>query len=303
MNTNTSMTATATTTPLAAATPAAPADFSLGTLERQALARHKRRHAVVISLRIAIFVAVVGLWEAATAFGWIDPFFFGRPSGVARQIYEWFTEGTSQGSLWAQMAVTLEETVLGFLIGSVAGIVCGIALGRNRFLADVFSLYIKIANSIPRVVLGSIFIISLGLGMASKVALAVVMVFFVVFANAFQGVREADRAMIANAQILGASQWQLTTTVVIPSAMSWILASLHVSFGFALVGAVVGEFLGSKQGIGLLISTAQGAFNANGVFAAMIILAVLALGAEYLITLIENRLVRWKPAQLSDLGA
>jgi NitT/TauT family transport system permease protein len=303
MNTNTNTASLTMASPSTAAPTAAPADFSLGTLERQALARHKRRHAVVISLRIAIFVVFVGLWEAATAFGWIDPFFFGRPSGVARQIYEWFTEGTSQGSLWAQMAVTLEETVLGFLIGSVAGIVCGIALGRNRFLADVFSLYIKIANSIPRVVLGSIFIISLGLGMASKVALAVVMVFFVVFANAFQGVREADRAMIANAQILGASQWQLTTTVVIPSAMSWILASLHVSFGFALVGAVVGEFLGSKQGIGLLISTAQGAFNANGVFAAMIILAVLALGAEYLITLIENRLVRWKPAQLSDLGA
>jgi NitT/TauT family transport system permease protein len=303
MNTNTNTASLTMASPSTTAPTAAPADFSLGTLERQALARHKRRHAVVISLRIAIFVVFVGLWEAATAFGWIDPFFFGRPSGVARQIYEWFTEGTSQGSLWAQMAVTLEETVLGFLIGSVAGIVCGIALGRNRFLADVFSLYIKIANSIPRVVLGSIFIISLGLGMASKVALAVVMVFFVVFANAFQGVREADRAMIANAQILGASQWQLTTTVVIPSAMSWILASLHVSFGFALVGAVVGEFLGSKQGIGLLISTAQGAFNANGVFAAMIILAVLALGAEYLITLIENRLVRWKPAQLSDLGA
>ena len=303
MNTNTnmaSMTATATTTPAATA---APADFSLGALERRALAAQKRRHAVVISLRVAIFVVVVGLWETATALGWIDPFFFGRPSGVAQQIYEWFSEGTSQGSLWAQMAVTLEETVLGFLIGSVAGIVCGIALGRNRFLADVFSLYIKIANSIPRVVLGSIFIISLGLGMASKVALAVVMVFFVVFANAFQGVREADRAMIANAQILGASQWQLTTTVVIPSAMSWILASLHVSFGFALVGAVVGEFLGSKQGIGLLISTAQGAFNANGVFAAMIILAVLALGAEYVITLIENRLVRWKPTQQGDHGA
>ncbi|TGT80553.1 ABC transporter permease subunit, partial [Mesorhizobium sp. M5C.F.Ca.ET.164.01.1.1] len=101
------------------------------------------------------------------------------------------------------------------------------------------SIYIKIANSVPRVVLGSVFIIALGLGMASKVALAVVMVFFVVFANAFQGVREADRAMIANAQILGASPYQITTTVIIPSAMSWILASLHVSFGFALVGAVV----------------------------------------------------------------
>jgi NitT/TauT family transport system permease protein len=286
-----------------AAGPFATADYSLDALERKAVAAQKRRHGIVIALRFLIFIVVVGAWEGAAAIGWIDPFFFGRPSGVGRQIWEWMTEGTSQGSLWMQMLVTIEETVLGFLIGSAAGVICGIALGRNRFLADVFSVYIKIANSIPRVVLGSIFIISLGLGMASKVALAVVMVFFVVFANAFQGVREADRAMIANAQILGASQWQLTTTVVIPSAMSWILASLHVSFGFALVGAVVGEFLGSRQGIGLLISTAQGAFNANGVFAAMIILAVMALIAEFLITLIEDRLVSWKPAPLNEPGA
>lgn len=279
------------------------ADFSLDTLERKALVAQKRRAGIIVALRVLIFVGLTGAWELATTMGWVDPFFFGQPSGVAHQIYEWMTEGTSQGSLWRQMLVTLEETVLGFVIGSVAGVVCGILLGRNHFLAEVFSIYIKIANSIPRVVLGSIFIISLGLGMASKVALAVVMVFFVVFANAFQGVREADRAMIANAQILGASQWQLTTSVVIPSAMSWILASLHVSFGFALVGAVVGEFLGSKQGIGLLISTAQGAFNANGVFAAMIILAVMALVAEFGITLIENRLVKWKPAQLNEPGA
>ena len=293
-------------TPLRAAAPGAAAgaaEFSLDSLESKALAAQNRRAGIVIALRVLIFVGVTGAWEWATATQWIDPFFFGRPSGVARQIYEWITEGTSQGSLWRQMLVTLEETVMGFLIGSVAGVVCGIALGRNRFLADVFSIYIKIANSIPRVVLGSIFIISLGLGMASKVALAVVMVFFVVFANAFQGVREADRAMIANAQILGASQWQLTTSVVIPSAMSWILASLHVSFGFALVGAVVGEFLGSRQGIGLLISTAQGAFNANGVFAAMIILAVMALVAEFGITWVENRLVKWKPAPLNEPGA
>ncbi len=293
-----------TTTPrTAGAALPAPADFSLGALEQQALARQRRRSSIVMALRVAIFVVVLGAWELSAARGWIDPFFFGRPSGVAAQILEWFTEGTSQGSIWFQMWVTIEETVLGFVVGSAAGIVCGIALGRDRFLADVFSVYIKIANLIPRVVLGSIFIISLGLGMASKVALAVVMVFFVVFANAFQGVREADRAMIANAQILGASPWQPTTTVVIPSAMSWILASLHVSFGFALVGAVVGEFLGSKQGIGLLISTAQGAFNANGVFAAMVILAVMALGAESIITGIEHRIVRWKPAPLNEAGA
>ncbi len=265
-------------------------------------ARHasRQRQRIVVAARIGILVVVLGGWELGTRVGLIDPFFFASPSGIAEQIWIWVTEGTSQGPLWVQILVTLEETILGFLIGAVGGVVCGIILGRNKLLADIFSTYIKVANSIPRVVLGSIFIISLGLGMASKVALAVVMVFFVVFANAFQGVREADRAMIANAQILGASSYQITRAVIIPSAMSWILASLHVSFGFALVGAVVGEFLGAKQGVGLLISTAQGSFNANGVFAAMVILAVLALVVEGIITVIENRLVKWRPAPFNE---
>lgn len=263
----------------------------------------RRRRAVVILVRLAILVAVLGGWELGARTGLIDPFFFASPSGIADQIWIWITEGTSQGPLSEQIIVTLEETALGFLIGAVGGVICGILLGRNKFLADVFSIYIKIANSIPRVVLGSIFIIALGLGMASKVALAVVMVFFVVFANAFQGVREADRALIANAQILGASRSQITRTVIVPSAMSWILASLHVSFGFALVGAVVGEFLGAKKGVGLMISTAQGTFNANGVFAAMVILAVLALVVEFIITLVENHLVKWRPQALSEQGS
>jgi NitT/TauT family transport system permease protein len=267
-----------------------------------ARARLRRRHWVVNSLRLALLVGALGGWEIAARLGVIDPFFFAMPSTIADQIWVWLTEGTSQGPLWQQVLVTLEETVLGFLIGAVLGIICGVALGRNRLLADVFSIYIKIANSVPRVVLGSIFIISMGLGMASKVALAVVMVFFVVFGNAFQGVREADRNLIANARILGASPHQVTMGVVIPSALSWIIASLHVSFGFALVGAVVGEFLGSRQGIGLLIATAQGTFNAAGVFAAMIVLAVVALAAEFLITLLENRLIKWRPAQLADTG-
>ncbi len=275
---------------------------ALSALETAARDAARRRRAFVVAARIAILVAVLGGWELGTAVGLIDPFFFASPSGIAGQIWIWLTEGTSQGPLWEQVLVTLEETLLGFFIGAVGGVVCGIILGRNKLLADIFSTYIKVANSIPRVVLGSIFIIALGLGMASKVALAVVMVFFVVFANAFQGVREADRAMIANAQILGASPYQITRAVIIPSAMSWILASLHVSFGFALVGAVVGEFLGAKKGVGLLISTAQGSFNANGVFAAMVILAVLALVVEGIITLIENRLVKWRPAPF-DHGA
>ncbi|HVZ00938.1 MAG TPA: ABC transporter permease [Dongiaceae bacterium] len=276
-----------------------PSEEDIARAARRAL---QKRRVLVNVLRIGFLVVILGGWELAARVGWIDPFFFAMPSTIAAQIWEWLTEGTSQGPLWVQVLVTMEETVLGFLIGAVLGVVAGLMLGRDKLLADVFSIYIKIANSVPRVVLGSIFIIALGLGMASKVALAVVMVFFVVFGNAFQGVREADRNLIANARILGASKRQLMFSVVVPSALSWILASLHVSFGFALVGAVVGEFLGSRQGLGLLIATAQGTFNAAGVFAAMIVLAVVALVAEYLITLLEHRLVKWRPVALADSG-
>jgi len=279
-----------------------PVQDEIARIECEAKQAIKRRWQLVYFLRVAILVAILGGWELAGRMKWIDPFFYSMPSEIWNQLNVWFTEGTAQGPLWQQVLVTLEETTYGFLIGSVMGVVCGIVLGRNRFLADIFSIYIKVANSIPRVVLGSIFIIALGLGMASKVALAVVMVFFVVFANAFQGVREADRNLLSNAYILGASHRQVTFSVVVPSAMSWILASLHVSFGFALVGAVVGEFLGSRQGIGLMIATAQGSFNAAGVFAAMIVLAVVALGAEYLLTHLENILLKWRPPQFTDQG-
>ncbi|OOG51500.1 ABC transporter permease [Polaromonas sp. C04] len=278
------------------ALPASLSDEALARESVVAQAAIRRHRFVIIGLRIAVLVLVLGGWELSANLKWIDPFFYSQPSLIWAQIVEWIRDGTSQGPLWVQVAVTLEETVIGFLIGGIGGIICGILLGRNKLLADVFSLYIQIANSIPRVVLGSVFVIALGLGMASKVALAVVMVFFVVFGNAFQGVREADKYLIANARILGASKRQLTTSVVIPSAMSWILASLHVSFGFALVGAVVGEFLGAKQGMGLLISTAQGAFNASGVFAAMIVLAAVALVADFILTRLEKRLLKWRPA-------
>lgn len=288
------MTQTATTLPDNKLSPMSAQE--LAKAEQEAQQKIQRRHRMVVSLRLLILVVILGGWELGAETGIIDPFFFSQPTLIYHQLIDWMINGTAQGSLWVQILVTLEETVFGFLLGSVFGIIAGILLGRNKLLADIFSIYIQVANSIPRVVLGSIFIIALGLGMASKVALAFVMVFFVVFGNAFQGVREADRYMIANAQILGASKKQITLFVIIPSALSWILASLHVSFGFALVGAVVGEFLGSKQGIGLLISTAQGSFNASGVFAAMIVLAVVALGADFLLTRLEKRLLKWRPA-------
>jgi len=268
-------------------------------VDATAAGRARRERIVVNVLRISVLVVVIGGWELLTRVGALDPFFFGRPSLVVLQIRDWIRDGTEAGPLWTQVWVTLQEALLGFAIGVVAGIVCGIALGRVRLLSKIFGPYLKVLNSIPRIVLGSIFIVWLGLGLPSKVALAVVLVFFAVFFNAFQGTREVDRNLVANARILGASGRQVTWQVVLPSALTWIIASLHVSFGFALIGAIVGEFLGAQQGLGLLISQAQGTFNPNGVFAAMVIIAVVALAAEGLIALLEKVLLSWRPPQLS----
>ena len=269
-------------------------------IERAAAQRQRKRVQTVYFWRYFILIAFLASWEWCSNQQWIDPFFYSSPTQIAQKLYEWCTDGTSEGPLWYHLWVTMEESLLGFFSGAIAGVVAGIALGRNRMLSDIFSVYIKVINSIPRVVLAPIFIMIFGLGLSSKVALSFVMVFFVVFSNAFQGVREADRNLLANAQILGASGWQLTRSVVIPSAMSWIFASLHVSFGFAIVGAIVGEFVGSRYGIGLLINVAKGSFDAAGLYAAIVLIMVVALLAEYLMTLLENRLATWRPAPLSD---
>jgi NitT/TauT family transport system permease protein len=258
-----------------------------------------RRRLTVHATQLAVLAVVIGGWQLLTSTKHLDPVLFGQPSGIARQLKTWITEGTAQGSLGEQVYVTLEEALIGFAIGTTLGIVCGVALGRVRFLSEVFGPFIKVLNSIPRIVLGSVFVLMFGLGLTSKVLLVIVLVFFGVFFNAFQGTREVDRNFLANAAILGASRWQVTRQVVLPSAFTWILASLHVSFGFALIGAIVGEFIGAQRGLGYLIRNSQNSFNANGVWAAMVIMAVVALIAEYLITRLERSLLRWRPSQLT----
>jgi NitT/TauT family transport system permease protein len=264
--------------------------------ELEAELRERRLHRVERILQVAVFVVIVGGWEACARLGLADPFFFGQPSGIVQNIWRWIVRGTPQGPLWQHVAVTLEETVLAFAIGVTLGVVAGFALGRNRMLAAIFGPYVRMGNAIPRVILGSIFVIWLGLGIASKVALGVTLTFFVVFFNAFQGVREVDANLINNARILGAGPRQLSFDVMLPSALGWITSSLHTSFGFALVGAVVGEFLGATHGLGYLVATAQGSFNTNGVFAAMVILSAVALIADALVTKVETRLTPWRPA-------
>jgi NitT/TauT family transport system permease protein len=283
---------------------AAPASVPTPPGRAFAFLRGRTSHSSVVvnTVRIALVVLWIGSWELA-ARTVVDPFYYSMPSKIWDKLVIWFTDGTSQGSIWSNIAITLEEAVLGFLIGTLMGVVLGVLLGRSRFTAEVLAPFIKGANAIPRIVLASLFVIWFGLGMSSKVATAFVLVFFAVFLNAFQGAREVDKVLVDNARILGASRWDLMRTIILPSATSWILASMHVAFGFALIGAIVGEFTGADKGLGILINRSQGNFDAAGIYAGMLITTVLALGAEWLITKLENRLTSWRPPSTSQTAA
>jgi NitT/TauT family transport system permease protein len=265
-----------------------------------ALRARRRRRAWLWVARVGFAVFIVGGWQFCTAKNWVDPFFFGQPSRIWDSLVQLFTKGTEFGSIWGDIAVTLREAVYGFFLGSLVGIVLGILLGQNRFLADVLGPYIKIVNAVPRIILGSIFLVAFGLGTFPKVLLAAVLVFFIVFFNAFQGVREVNPNLVANVKVLGASSLQVARHVTVPSALTWIIASLHTAFGFAIIGALVGEVLGSQRGIGLVISQAQGRLDPNTVFAGMAIMAVVTLAAEYLISLLESRVLSWRPPSHSE---
>jgi len=218
-------------------------------------------------------------------------FFFGEPLRVLARIWEWF----SSGSIYEHLGVTLLETALAFVIGTVLGLAVGLWLALSPTAAALFDPYIKALNSMPRVILAPIFAVWFGLDIASKVALGVTLVFFIVFFNVFQGVREVSFTVLANARILGASERQLLRHVYIPSATSWVFASLHNSVGLAFVGAVVGEYLGSSRGVGYLILQAEGTFDINSVFAGIAVLTAFALLLDWGVTLTERRLLVWQP--------
>jgi NitT/TauT family transport system permease protein len=277
-------------------------DGDEATITARARSRRRRHRGLVWTARAVTLVAIVGGWQLLTNAKIVDPFFWGQPSGIVKQLNDWIQHGTAYGSLWLQIEITMKEALLGFLYGVVAGVLAGVLLGQVRFVAEVLGPYIKVMNAIPRIVLGSLFTVALGLGTTPKVLLAAVLVFFVVFFNAFQGVREVDRNLLANARVLGGSRLQITRHVVIPSALTWIIASLHVAFGLAIIGAIVGEFIGATKGLGVLIASSQNNFNPNGVFGAMLIIAVIALTAEGLIGLLERRLLSWRPPSPAEIA-
>jgi len=218
-------------------------------------------------------------------------FFFGEPLKVIARLWQWFASGDIYQHLW----VTLVETLLAFFIGTVFGVAIGLWLALSPTASAILDPYIKAINAMPRVILAPIFFVWFGLGIASKVALGVTLVFFIVFFNVYQGVREVSPVVLANARMLGASPRQLLRHVYIPSAMSWVFASLHNSVGLAFVGAVVGEYLGSARGVGYLIHQAEGVFDINTVFAGIVLLTIFALVLDWAVGVAEKRLMVWQP--------
>ena len=249
-----------------------------------------------------VLVAGFGMWHLLTTPGLVPPFlfsddsqaafFFGEPLKIASRIGQWFF---ITRDIYEHLAVTLLETVLAFGLGTVFGLACGMWLALSPLAAAIFDPYIKALNSMPRVILAPIFAVWFGLGVASKVALGITLVFFIVFFNVYQGVREVSPVVLDNARMLGADQRQLLRHVYLPSAMSWVFSSLHTSVGLAFVGAVVGEYLGSARGVGYLILQAEGTFDINTVMAGILVLTAFALLLDTAVGRIEHHLMKWQP--------
>jgi len=257
----------------------------------------------LLALQVLVAVVVLGLWQlfaSVPVFGkmLLPPFFFSNPVDVAKQIVAWFVSGV----IWKHLIITLWESLLAFAIGSLGGVLIGFWFARQPRVAQVFDPYVKMVNALPRVVLAPIFTLWLGLGIWSKVALGVTLVFFVVFFNVYQGVKETNATLVDNARMLGMSERQLVRHVFWPSALSWMFSSLHTSVGFAVVGAVVGEYLGSAAGLGYLIQQAEGVFDVAGVFAGMFVLSAFVILIDLGVTLVERRLLVWKPKLAEHSG-
>ncbi len=256
----------------------------------------------VRTAQLALLVFLFVLWHVLTEPGLLPnwmfdndrqaAFFFGQPLKVLERVRHWFFV---EADIYQHLAITLVETLLAFVIGSVLGLGAGLWLALAPLASRVLEPYVKALNAMPRIILAPIFAVWFGLGIGSKVALGVTLVFFIVFFNVYQGVKEVSPVVLANARMLGANARQLLRHVYLPSATSWVFSSLHTSVGLAFVGAVVGEYLGSSQGVGYLILQAEGTFDINTVMAGILVLTAFALLLDAAVGRVERRLMKWQP--------
>jgi NitT/TauT family transport system permease protein len=250
--------------------------------------------------RIALPVAVVALWEFASGDpeegALIDEFYISTPSDIWASLKGWAEEGVLAEAIWS----TVQAMMVGFALGAVLGIMVGIILGSSPMLSDIFRPFLVSLNAIPRLALVPLFILWFGFGLQMKVALVALIVFFLVFYATYEGVRDVEQRLLDVLKVMDASRLDLQLKVRIPSAMAWIIQGLQVSIPYALVAAVTAEIIGSNTGIGYLIQRSAGTFDTAGVFAGIVVLVLVSVVINALVTLLERRLLRWKPRNLNS---
>ncbi|MEH7392308.1 ABC transporter permease [Bacillus sp. JJ1503] len=240
-------------------------------------------------IRVAFLLCFLTLWESAAG-RLIDKFWISSPSDIVNTLHKWATSG----DLFFHLGITLQETFIGFFIGALAGCVVGFVLGRWSFAAQVMDPFITAIYSLPKVALAPLFILWFGIGIEMKILFAAMIVFFLVFFNTFAGVKDVDEDLLDNIRLMGASEKQIVTKVIIPSALTWVFVGLKLSVPYALIGAVVGEITASNKGIGFLIQYSAGNFDTAGTFAALVILMIVSISLNGVLMLLESRLLRWK---------
>jgi NitT/TauT family transport system permease protein len=239
--------------------------------------------------QVALGTLVLLVWQGASG-RLVDNFFISNPIDVAVRLYGW----TMDGSIFGHIGATVYATAMGFFIGAAGGAVLGVWLGVSPFASRLLSPYLNALNALPKVALAPLFVLWFGLGLESKIALAAVLVLFLVFLNTFAGVREVDQDLIDGARLMRATRAQVIAKVIIPSAMSWVFAGLKISVPYALIGAVLGEMIAANRGLGYLVQFSGAQFDSAGVFAVLLVIALLAVGLNFLVEIVQHRMERWR---------
>jgi NitT/TauT family transport system permease protein len=214
-----------------------------------------------------------------------------QPSDVARGI----ANVVRTGEIWQHLEATLTEMAVGYAVGALSGVSLGFLFGRVKLLGEIFNPYISLFNGIPKVALAPVFVIWFGIGLMSKIAIIMTMVFFVVFINTFSGLRSINEEYVAIIRIMGASRWQVVREVFLPATLPFILVGLRAGIPFSVIGAVVGEFIAATKGLGYFINYHQGTFDTTGIFVGVAILAGLVVVLDGLLSMVEHRLLKWRP--------
>lgn len=251
----------------------------------------RRKDALFIFLlRWITCAGFFSLWELSGTYEWIDPGLTSTPSKAIVQASKW----TIEGFIFPHILITLEEAFLGLIAGMALGVIVGFIFAFWDKIHQIFEPMMIFLNSMPRVVLSPLFVLWFGLGVTSKVFLIISLVFFVVFFNTYSGIKEVDRNIVHHAKILGASRRDLMRHVYLPSAFTWIFSSLRVSIGFAVMGAIIGEYMGSMKGIGYVILSAQSFYQIDKIMAGLLFLMILVLLVDIAFRWVERRYSYWK---------